>query len=194
MTFELPKLPFNKNALKPYLSEETIEYHYNKHHYTYIASLNKLIADTKFEKMRLIDIIQTSSGAIFNNAAQHLNHTFYWDCLSPDTTLKPSAALLTAINKTYGSFEKFKEEFTKSALSLFGSGWTWLVKNKNNELSIINTSNAGNPNINDYTLLLTCDVWEHAYYIDYRNARNKYLYNYWHIVNWKFVNDNFLKK
>ena len=192
MTFELPKLPFSKDALKPYISEETIEYHYSKHHQTYATNLNKLIIGTEFEKSNLTDIVKTSTGGIFNNAAQHINHTFYWDSLSPNTTVKPSEELLAAINKTYDNFEKFKEEFAKMALSLFGSGWTWLVKDKKNTLSIINTANASNPITDGYIPLLTCDVWEHAYYIDYRNARAKYLDNYWHIINWHFVNNNFI--
>jgi len=195
MTFELPKLPFVKDTLKPYISEETIEYHYGKHHQTYVTNLNKLIIGTEFEQKSLIDIIKSSKGGIFNNAAQHLNHSFYWECLTPhNPNNTPSDKLLIAINTVYGSLEKFKEEFTKSALVLFGSGWTWLVKDTKDIVSIINTSNANNPLMDGYIPLLTCDVWEHAYYIDYRNARAKYLENYWNIVNWQFVSNNFIKK
>lgn len=194
MTFDLPKLPFAKDALKPYFSEETIDYHYGKHHQTYVTNLNKLISGTEFEKKSLLEIIKTSNDGIFNNAAQHLNHSFYWECLTPNSDPEPSEPLLTMISQTFGSFEKFKEEFNKSALALFGSGWTWLVKNKSGAIAIINTSNANTPIVNDYIPLLTCDVWEHAYYIDYRNARAKYLENYWKIINWKFVSQNFSKK
>jgi superoxide dismutase, Fe-Mn family len=194
MTFILPKLPFAKDALKPYISEETLEFHYGKHHFTYLTNLNKLISGTEFEKKTLTDIVQTSSGSIFNNAAQHMNHTFYWNCLTPNSNCEPSQELLAAINGAYGTFEKFKHEFINSASALFGSGWTWLIKNNDGVLSIINMSNAGNPIVNDQIPLLVCDVWEHAYYIDYRNTRDKYLNNYWHVVNWKFVNQNFLKK
>ena len=193
MIFKLPRLSFNKDALKPYISEETIEYHYGKHHQIYLTNLNRMIAKTEFENKSLIEIIKTSTGEIFNNAAQHLNHTFYWDCLTPDDYVKPSKELLLAIKVNYGSFKNFTEEFNKSSLTLFGSGWTWLVKDRYGEITIINTANAENPIAKDYIPLLVCDVWEHAYYIDYRNARDKYLNNYWHIINWKFVNQNFLK-
>ena len=193
MTFELLQLPFARDALKTYLSQETIDYHYGKHHQTYVNNLNKLIAGTEFEKKSLEDIIRTSTGGIFNNAAQHWNHTFYWQCLtSSASSSQPNSELFVAINQTYGTFEKFKEEFTKSALALFGSGWTWLVKDKNGMITIVNTSNAGNPLTEGYVPLLTCDVWEHAYYIDYRNSRANYLESYWNIVNWQFVEQNFL--
>ncbi|MFA6408616.1 MAG: Fe-Mn family superoxide dismutase [Gammaproteobacteria bacterium] len=191
MTFELPKLPFPKGALAPYISEETIEYHYGKHHQAYITNLNKLIIDTEFEKKDLPNIIKTSSKTIFNNAAQAWNHAFYWNCLQPNTNENIPPSLAAALVKTFGSFEKFKEEFTKSALSLFGSGWTWLVKDRNGLLTIMNTSNAETPITTDNTPLLTCDVWEHAYYIDYRNARAQYLENFWKVVNWQFVDKNF---
>jgi superoxide dismutase, Fe-Mn family len=190
MNFELPKLPFIKDELKPFISEETIEYHYNKHHQTYVTNLNKLIIGTEFINQSLLDIIKSSSGTIFNNAAQHWNHSFYWNCLQPKSEEKLSTALIAAIKQSFGSLENFKEEFTKSALSLFGSGWTWLVKNQDGNLSILNTSNAENPLLKNHIPLLVCDVWEHAYYIDYRNARAKYLENFWHIVNWRFVSDN----
>lgn len=194
MNFELPQLPFAKDALKPYISEETLEYHYGKHHQTYVTNLNKLIIGTEFEKKSLVEIVKSSTGGIFNNAAQHYNHTFYWDCLIPNSSVKPADSLITAINKSFGSFDKFKEEFTKSATTLFGSGWTWLVKDQNDVLSIINANNAGNPIVDGKIPLLTCDVWEHAYYIDYRNARAKYIEAFWNIVNWDFVNKNFTKK
>jgi superoxide dismutase, Fe-Mn family len=193
MSFELPKLPFAKDALKPYISEETLEYHYGKHHQAYVTNLNKLIVGTEFENKTLLDIVKTSTGGIFNNAAQHLNHTFYWECLMPNSSAKPSENLIAGINKTFGSFDKFKEEFTKAASTLFGSGWTWLVKDKNGVLSIVSTSNAGNPVVDGKIPLLTCDVWEHAYYIDYRNVRVKYIEAFWGIVNWDFVNQNFVK-
>ena len=192
MVFELPKLLFAKNALAPYISEETIEYHYGKHHQAYVTNLNKLIIGTEFEKKDLLSIIKSSTKTIFNNAAQVWNHTFYWNCLQPKNTENIPAALESAITKTFGSVGIFKEEFTKSALGLFGSGWTWLVKDKNGLLSIVNTSNAASPITEGNTPLLTCDVWEHAYYIDYRNARAKYLENFWQIVNWQFVNQNFV--
>jgi len=191
MTFELPKLPFPKGALAPYISEETIEYHYGKHHQAYITNLNKLIINTEFEKKDLPNIIKTSSKTIFNNAAQAWNHAFYWNCLHPNTNENIPPSLAAALVKTFGSFEKFKEEFTKSALGLFGSGWTWLVKDRNGLLIIINTSNAETPITTDNTPLLTCDVWEHAYYIDYRNARAQYLENFWKVINWQFVDKNF---
>jgi len=189
MLFELPKLPFAKDALQPYTSAETIDYHYGKHHQAYVTNLNKLIADTEFADKNLLEIVKTAKGGIFNNAAQHLNHTFYWECLTANKT-KPSEKLLAKLEQTFGTLEKFKEEFTKSATTLFGSGWTWLVKNNKGELSIINTNNAGNPVCDGLIPLLTCDVWEHAYYIDYRNARAKYLENFWQIVNWEFVSKN----
>lgn len=192
MSFELPKLPFAKDALSPYLSEETIDYHYGKHHQAYVTNLNKLIVGTDFEQKPLIDIVKTATGGIFNNAAQHMNHSFYWNCLLPNATTQLSKNLLTAINNVYGSFDKFKEAFTNSATTLFGSGWTWLVQDKMGVVSIVNTGNAGNPILEDKIPLLTCDVWEHAYYIDYRNARAKYLEAFWNIINWEFVNKNFL--
>jgi Fe-Mn family superoxide dismutase len=194
MAFELPALPFAKNALSPHISEETIEFHYGKHHQAYVNKLNGLIAGTEFENKSLEDIIRTSEGAIFNNAAQIWNHTFYWNCLQPNSNEQLSPELTTAINKTYESLEKFKEEFTKAALGLFGSGWVWLAKNTDGELTITTTNNAGNPLTSGQTPLLTCDVWEHAYYIDYRNARAKYLDSFWKIVDWEFVSQNFLIK
>lgn len=187
MTFELPKLPYEMNALEPHISKETLEYHYGKHHQAYVNNLNKLIEGTDNINKTLEEIIKTASGGLFNNAAQTWNHTFYWNCLSPNGGGKPSGALLDAIVKQFGSFETFKENFTQTAAKTFGSGWAWLVKSDKGELEILSTSNAGNPLTENKIPLLTCDVWEHAYYIDYRNARPKYLENFWNLVNWAFV-------
>lgn len=190
MSFELPALPYEKNALEPHISAETLEYHYGKHHNTYVVNLNNLIKGTEFEGKSLEEIIKTSTGGIFNNAAQVWNHTFYWHCLSPKGGNAPTGAVAVAINKAFGSFEAFKEELTKSAVGNFGSGWTWLVKKADGSLAIVNTSNAATPLTNGDKPLLTVDVWEHAYYIDYRNARPKYLENFWALVNWEFVAKN----
>ncbi|MEI8054998.1 MAG: Fe-Mn family superoxide dismutase [bacterium] len=190
MTHELPILPFAKNDLIPHISEETIDFHYGRHHKAYIDNLNKLIIGTEFENKALLEIIKTSSGAIFNNAAQIWNHTFYWNCLQHTSDEQLPVELTAAINKAFGGIEKFKEDFTKVSLGLFGSGWIWLIKNAGGNLSITSTSNAGNPLISGQTPLLVCDVWEHAYYIDYRNARVKYLEAFWRVVNWNFVSQN----
>ncbi|RUR11583.1 superoxide dismutase [Legionella septentrionalis] len=190
MTFTLPKLPYEKNALAPHISEETLEYHYGKHHQAYVNNLNKLIENTNFATMNLEDIIKQSSGGVFNNAAQVWNHTFYWHCMSPNGGGEPQGQLADAINKCFGSFAKFKEQFSQAAIATFGSGWAWLVKDKDNQLKIISTSNAGTPMTEGLTALLTCDVWEHAYYIDYRNARPNYVDAFWNVVNWDFVNKN----
>ncbi|MGR8952345.1 MAG: superoxide dismutase [Fe] [Gammaproteobacteria bacterium] len=191
MAFELPALPYGKNSLVPHISEETLEYHYGKHHQTYVTNLNNLIPGTEFEGLSLEGIILKSSGAIFNNAAQVWNHTFYWNSLSPNGGGEPNGALADAINATFGSFAKFKEEFTKCAVTTFGSGWAWLVKNEDGSLGIVSTSNAGCPLTAGQKPLLTCDVWEHAYYIDYRNARPAYLEAFWALVNWDFAAANF---
>jgi len=190
MAFELPALPYEKNALAPHISEETLDYHYGKHHNTYVVNLNNLIADSEFADMSLEDIIKKSDGGIFNNAAQVWNHTFYWNCLSPNGGGAPSGALADAINAKWGSFDKFKEDFTAGCVTNFGSGWTWLVKNANGDLDIVKTSNAGCPLTDGVTPLMTCDVWEHAYYIDYRNARPSYVGAFWNLVNWDFVASN----
>ena len=190
MSFELPALPYEKNALEPHISAETLEYHYGKHHNTYVVNLNNLIKGTEFEGKSLEEIIKTSTGGIFINAAQVWNHTFYWHCLSPKGGNAPTGAVAEAINKAFGSFDAFKEELTKSAIGNFGSGWTWLVKKADGSLAIVNTSNAATPLTNGDKPLLTVDVWEHAYYIDYRNARPKYLENFWALVNWEFVAKN----
>lgn len=189
MTFSLPELPYALNALEPHISKETLEYHYGKHHKAYVDNLNKLIVDTDFAKMSLEDIIKKSSGGIFNNAAQVWNHTFYWHCLSPQAGGEPSGKLLKAIETAFGSFEAFKEKFTQTSITTFGSGWGWLVQTPQGELKIVSTSNAGTPMTDGNIALLTCDVWEHAYYIDYRNARPTYLNAFWSLVNWKFVAD-----
>jgi Fe-Mn family superoxide dismutase len=186
----LPTLPYGKDALAPYISAETLEYHYGKHHKAYVDNINKLIIGTDFEMIPLGDIIIKSSGGLFNNAAQVWNHTFYWNCLSPNGGGEPSGELAKVIIKQFGSFSEFKEKFTKTAVTLFGSGWAWLVKNADDTLSIEATSNAGTPLKDSKRALLTCDVWEHAYYIDYRNARAKYLEAFWNLVNWDFVSTN----
>lgn len=191
MTFELPALPYAKDALAPHISAETIEYHYGKHHQTYVTNLNNLVPGTEFEGLSLEDIVKKSSGGIFNNAAQVWNHTFYWNCLSPNGGGAPTGGLANAIERTFGSFEEFKEAFTKCAVTTFGSGWAWLVKNPNGTLELVSTSNAGCPLTAGQTPILTCDVWEHAYYIDFRNLRPKYLEAFWALVNWDFASANY---
>lgn len=190
---KLPDLPYAKNALEPHISAETIDFHFGKHHATYVTNLNKLIAGTDFESASLEDIIGKASGGVFNNAAQVWNHTFYWNCLSPNGGGNPKGPLAEAIDKTFGGIDAFKEKFSASAAGNFGSGWTWLVKNGQGMLEIVNTGNAGNPMTNGQSPLLTCDVWEHAYYIDYRNARPKYVEAFWNLVNWDFVAQNLAK-
>jgi Fe-Mn family superoxide dismutase len=191
MTHVLPPLPFAKNALEPVISAETIDFHYGKHHQAYVTNLNNLVPGTKFENASLEDIVMQADGGIFNNAAQVWNHTFYWNGLSPDGGGEPTGALGAAINKAFGSFAAFKEAFIKSAVGNFGSGWTWLVRNEDGSVAIVNTSNAANPLRDGKKPLLTIDVWEHAYYIDYRNARPKYLDEIWKLVNWDFVAANY---
>lgn len=187
MAFNLPELPYSKDALAPHISAETIDYHYGKHHQTYVTNLNNQIKGTEFESMSLEDIIKKSSGGIFNNAAQVYNHTFYWHCLSPKGGGEPKGRLAEAIKKNFESFDKFKEKFTAAAQTQFGSGWAWLVQNKDGTLAIEQTANAGCPLTKNQEPLLTCDVWEHAYYIDYRNARPKYIETFWKLVNWDYV-------
>ncbi len=191
MTFELPALPYANDALAPHISAETIEFHYGKHHQTYVTNLNNLVPGTEFEGLSLEDIVKKSSGGIFNNAAQVWNHTFYWNCLSPNGGGAPTGGLANAIERTFGSFEEFKEAFSKCAVTTFGSGWAWLVKNANGTLELVSTSNAGCPLTAGQTPILTCDVWEHAYYIDFRNARPKYLEAFWALVNWEFASANY---
>jgi Fe-Mn family superoxide dismutase len=193
MSYTLPELPYELDALAPHISKETLEYHYGKHHQTYVTNLNNLVPGSEFEGMNLEEIIQKSSGGIFNNAAQVWNHTFYWHSLSPQGGGEPNGELLEAINKTFGSVDAFKEQFSTLAATTFGSGWAWLVKDSNNELSLVSTSNAATPLTEGLTPLLTCDVWEHAYYIDYRNARPKYIEAFWSLVNWDFASENFKK-
>lgn len=193
MTHSLPTLPYALDALAPHLSKETLEFHYGKHHQTYVTNLNNLIVGTEFENKSLEEIVKTSTGGIFNNAAQIWNHTFYWFGLSPEGGGEPTGALADAIVAQYGSFAAFQEAFNKSAAANFGSGWTWLVKKPCGQLDIVNTSNAATPLTTDNTPLLTCDVWEHAYYIDYRNSRPNYLNGFWQLVNWAYVQDNFTK-
>ena len=190
MKYELPALPFGKDELAPHISAETLDYHYGKHHQAYVDNLNKLVPGTEFEGKDLEEIIKTSSGGIFNNAAQIWNHTFYWNCLSPSGG-SPTGALGEAIEAAFGSFDKFKEEFTKTAVGTFGSGWAWLVKDADGSLAIESTSNADTPLRTGKIPLLTCDVWEHAYYIDYRNARPIYVEAFWNVVNWEFAAQNF---
>jgi Fe-Mn family superoxide dismutase len=193
MAFELPKLPYANNALEPYISEKTIEYHYGKHHQAYVNNVNNLIVGTEFENATLEEIILKSSGGIFNNGAQVWNHTFYFMQFNPDGCHEPKDELKIAIEKKFGSVEKFTEEFNKAAATLFGSGWAWLVTNEKGELEIVQTSNAGNPMTAGKKPLLTCDVWEHAYYIDKKNLRPKYIEDFWKIVDWKVISERFSK-
>jgi Fe-Mn family superoxide dismutase len=192
MAHELPKLPYAMDALEPTISKETLEYHYGKHHKAYVDNLNKLIPRTEFENMSLEETILKSSGGIFNNAAQVWNHTFYWNCLTPKSSREPSGKLADAITKKFGSFDEFKKQFSQTAVTTFGSGWGWLVKNPDNSVELISTSNAGTPMTQGKEALLTCDVWEHAYYIDYRNARPTYVEKFWDLVNWDFVAEKFV--
>jgi superoxide dismutase, Fe-Mn family len=189
--FTLPELPYNINALEPFLSGKTIEFHHGRHHMAYVNNLNKLVVDTEFENASLEDIIKKADGGIFNNGAQVWNHTFYWYSLTPGGKALEKSELIHAINQKFGSFEKFKEEFTNACITLFGSGWAWLVKNANGELEIVKESNAGNPLRNGLTPLLTCDVWEHAYYLDYQNRRPDYVNEFWKFVNWEVVGKRF---
>jgi Fe-Mn family superoxide dismutase len=192
MSIELPALPYEKNALEPHISAETLSFHYEKHHNTYVVKLNGLIGGTEFENKELEDIVKTSSAGIFNNAAQIWNHTFYWHSLSPNGGGEPSGSLLAAINENFGSFAEFKAQFTESAINNFGASWTWLVKNADGSLAIVNTSNAETPLTHDgVTPLITVDLWEHAYYIDYRNVRPDYLNGFWSLANWDFAQANF---
>ena len=195
MAFELPPLPYDRSALEPHVSAETLDFHHGKHHKAYVDNLNKLIEGTEFADMDLVAIIRKSQGGIFNNAAQVWNHTFYWNCLSPASGSspgggEPTGKLLEAINKAFGDFAKFKEQFSDTAVKTFGSGWAWLVQRPDGALAIVSTSNANNPLTGDDTPLLTCDVWEHAYYVVYRNARPKYVESFWNLVNWDFVASN----
>lgn len=187
MTFELPDLPYEKTALEPHISKETLDYHHEKHHAAYVNNLNKLIAGTAFENLSLEDIIMKADAGIFNNAAQVWNHTFYWNCMSPNGGGEPGEALQSALEAAFGSVETFKTQFTEAGMTQFGSGWAWLVKNTDGSLEITKTANAENPMTQGKKPLLTCDVWEHAYYIDTRNNRGGYIENFWNVVNWDHV-------
>lgn len=192
MSHELPALPYAIDALEPHISKETLEFHYGKHHQTYVTKLNGLLPGSEFEGKSLEDIVKTSAGGVFNNAAQIWNHSFYWNCLSPNGGGEATGAIADAINAAFGSFDEFKAKFTDSAINNFGSSWTWLVKNADGSLAIVNTSNAGCPLTDEgVTPLLTVDLWEHAYYIDYRNLRPAYMEAFWKLANWDFVNANF---
>lgn len=192
MAHTLPELPFAKDALEPHISAETFEYHHDKHHAAYVTNLNNLVPGTEFEDKSLEEIVKSApAGGIFNNAAQVWNHTFYFNCMGPDAGGEPTGELADAISATFGSFAEFKEKFSTSAVTNFGSGWTWLVKNADGNLEIVNTANAGCPLTAGLTPLLTVDVWEHAYYVDKRNARPAYVASFWNVINWSFVAGNF---
>ncbi len=191
MAHELPSLPYDYDALEPYISRETLDYHHDKHHAAYVTNLNNLIKDTEFADQDLVEIIRGASGGIFNNAAQIWNHTFYFGGMVKGGGGAPSGAVAAAIESKFGNFEVFKEEFTKTAVTTFGSGWAWLVQTTDGGVDVVSTGNAATPLTGDTKPLLTCDVWEHAYYIDTRNARPKYLENWWNLVNWDFVAKNF---
>ncbi len=185
MAIELPPLPYERTALEPHISAETLDYHYGKHHQAYVTNLNNLIKGTEYEEQALEDIVRKSSGGMFNNAAQVWNHTFYWQSLSPRGGGDPAGKLADAVVKAFGSLDKFREEFSKTAIGTFGSGWAWLVQRPDGSLGLVSTANAATPLTGADRALLTCDVWEHAYYIDYRNARPKYLEAFWKLVNWE---------
>ncbi len=191
MEHKLPELPYAMDALQPHISKETLEFHYGKHHQTYVTNLNNLIKGTEFENMTLEDVVKKSAGGMFNNAAQIWNHTFYWYGLKPNGGGQPSGALADAINKKFGSFDEFKKQFSQTCVTTFGSGWGWLVKNADGSIELMSTSNAQSPMTSGKTALLTCDVWEHAYYVDYRNRRPDYVAAFWNLVNWDFVAKNF---
>ena len=191
MTFTLPELPYPMDALEPFISKLTIEYHYGKHHQAYVNNLNKLIQGTEFEDASLEEVIQKAEGGIFNNAAQVWNHTFYWNCMKPGGGGEPGGELAKEIEQFFGSFDDFREQFSKAAVTLFGSGWAWLVKDAYGNLDIRQTSNAGCPLRDGFTPLLTCDVWEHAYYLDQQNARPNYVEGFWDLIDWKAVEERF---
>ncbi|MGV8827402.1 MAG: superoxide dismutase [Breznakibacter sp.] len=193
MSFELPKLPYALDALEPHISKKTLEFHYGKHHQAYVTNLNNLVPGTEFENASLEVIVQKAEGPIFNNGAQVWNHTFYFNTFSPKGGGEPKGALAEAIERDFGSFEKFKTEFSSAAATLFGSGWAWLVKKADGTLSIVKESNAGNPLRNGLTPLLTCDVWEHAYYLDVQNRRPDYIASFWGLIDWSVVAERFGK-
>ena len=188
---QLPELPYSLDALEPHISKETLSYHHGKHHAGYVKKLNMAVENSEFAGKTLEQIIAASQGNIFNNAAQVWNHSFYWQCLSPDSALDSASEISQAIVRDFKSLDDFKKSFTDAATSLFGSGWTWLVLNQKGKLEIVNTANADTPIRHGQVALLTCDVWEHAYYLDYKNARPDYLQAFWKLVNWKFVNDQY---
>ncbi|HSH42925.1 MAG TPA: Fe-Mn family superoxide dismutase [Arenicellales bacterium] len=191
MEHKLPDLPYAKDALSPYISAETLEYHHGKHHQAYVDKLNNLIPGTEYEDMELEDIVRKApAGGLFNQAAQVWNHTFYWNSMSPDGGKEPSGDLGSAIKSAFGSYDDFKQQFQEKAVGNFGSGWTWLVAKSDGKLDIVNTDDAENPMRQDLKPILTCDVWEHAYYIDYRNARPKYVEAFFNLVNWDFAARN----
>jgi Fe-Mn family superoxide dismutase len=193
MAFQLPELPYSRDALAPHISSETIDYHYGKHHQAYVDNLNRLTEDTEWAGRSLEEIILASEGGIFNNAAQVWNHSFYWTCLSPSGGGAPTGDVAEVIETAFGSSDSFKDQFTKAAVAHFGSGWAWLVRAPDGNLEITSTANADNPIRDGAIPLLTCDVWEHAYYVDYRNARPKYVEAFWNLVNWEFVAENLAK-
>jgi Fe-Mn family superoxide dismutase len=189
--FELPKLPYELNSLEPFISKRTLEFHYGKHHQTYINNLNNLISETRFENLDLETIIKESEGPLFNNAAQVWNHTFYFMGLGKNVKTEPGGNLAEIMRKSFGSFADFKEAFTKASVSLFGSGWVWLVKNNKGLLEIMQESNAGNPLRKGLKPLIAFDVWEHSYYLDYQNRRADYVNNFWNIINWDVIEKRF---
>ena len=191
MNFTLPELPYALDALNPHISRQTLEFHHGKHHLNYVNTLNTLIPGTRFEDTTLETMIREAEGAIFNNAAQVWNHTFYFEAFSPKPQAQPTGALLQAIQRDFGSFDAFKEQFTKAALTQFGSGWAWLVQNTEGKLQIVQESNAGNPLRNGLKPLLTCDVWEHAYYLDYQNRRPDYVKEFWALLDWAVIEKRF---
>lgn len=188
---QLPELPYSLDALEPHISKETLSYHHGKHHAGYVKKLNKAVENNEFAGKTLEQIIATAKGNIFNNAAQVWNHSFYWQCLSPDSTFDTASEISQAIVRDFSSLDEFKKSFTAASTSLFGSGWTWLVLNQKGRLEIVKTENADTPIGHGQVPLLTCDVWEHAYYLDYKNARPDYLQAFWKLVNWKFVNKQY---
>lgn len=193
---KLPELPFSKKALTPLISEKTFDYHYEKHHAAYVKKLNQIIKNTSLEERVLEDIIlsshQNNEVVLFNNAAQHWNHSFFWHCLSPDGGGAPDGNIRDMIIRDFKSIENFKEQFSDMAAKLFGAGWAWLAQNKSGKLEILAMSNAQTPLTENKTPILTLDVWEHAYYIDYRNARPKFIESFWDIINWEFANKNLI--
>ena len=187
MSFELPPLPYSKDALEPHISKTTLEFHYGKHHQAYVNKLNDQVPGTEFENATLEEIVRKATGGIFNNGAQVWNHTFYWNCLKPGGGGTPSGKLLEMITRDFGSFEEFRDKFAQAAATLFGSGWAWLCRDEAGKLTIVQESNAGNPMRDGYTPLLTCDVWEHAYYLDKQNRRPDYINDFWQLVDWEAV-------